>query len=83
MCLSDDEAAYRGSNFQLAKPDASDWQFLYPEVVPKLKSLHEQNVKIVLFTNQAGKRLKLPRRAAVSSAQPGRARRGEREDFTR
>ena len=28
--------------------------FLYPEVVPKLKALHDDGVKIVFVTNQAG-----------------------------
>lgn len=31
-----------------------DWQIAYPEVPGKLKSLHKNGFKIVLFTNQAG-----------------------------
>ncbi|OWA50251.1 Bifunctional polynucleotide phosphatase/kinase [Hypsibius exemplaris] len=34
--------------------DAGDWQFLYPDVPGKLKSLHQEGVKVVIFTNQAG-----------------------------
>lgn len=35
--------------------DASDWQFLYPEVPKKLQdSYNIDGFKIVLFTNQAG-----------------------------
>eukprot|EP00045_Choanoeca_perplexa_P005658 m.47529 g.47529 ORF g.47529 m.47529 type:complete len:414 (+) comp13234_c0_seq1:76-1317(+) len=33
---------------------ASDWMFLYPEVVPKLKELHADGFKVVFVTNQAG-----------------------------
>lgn len=33
--------------------DINDWQILYPEVKKKLKMLHDNNFKIVIFTNQA------------------------------
>ncbi|OWF41319.1 bifunctional polynucleotide phosphatase/kinase-like [Mizuhopecten yessoensis] len=34
--------------------DNADWKILYPEVPGKLKKLHEQGYKVVLFTNQKG-----------------------------
>eukprot|EP00730_Choanoeca_flexa_P009715 TRINITY_DN12970_c0_g1_i1.p1 TRINITY_DN12970_c0_g1~~TRINITY_DN12970_c0_g1_i1.p1 ORF type:complete len:412 (+),score=114.90 TRINITY_DN12970_c0_g1_i1:118-1353(+) len=33
---------------------ASDWTFLYPQVVPKLQELHKDGAKVVFVTNQAG-----------------------------
>jgi len=32
----------------------SDWQFLFPEVPEKLKQLHKDNYKLVIFSNQLG-----------------------------
>ncbi|TGZ33003.1 Uncharacterized protein DBV15_08840 [Temnothorax longispinosus] len=34
--------------------DCNDWQLLYPDVPGKLKQLHTNGYKIVIFTNQAG-----------------------------
>ncbi|XP_018392374.1 PREDICTED: uncharacterized protein F21D5.5 [Cyphomyrmex costatus] len=34
--------------------DCNDWQLLYPDVPGKLKQLHTNEYKIVIFTNQAG-----------------------------
>ncbi|XP_072762872.1 uncharacterized protein F21D5.5 isoform X2 [Anoplolepis gracilipes] len=34
--------------------DCNDWQLLYPDVPGKLKQLHTNGFKIVIFTNQAG-----------------------------
>ncbi|GLV43754.1 Polynucleotide kinase 3'-phosphatase [Carabus blaptoides fortunei] len=34
--------------------DAEDWRFAFAEVRGKLKSLHDDNYKVVIFTNQAG-----------------------------
>lgn len=31
-----------------------DWKILYPEILTKLKDLHDRNYRIVFFTNQAG-----------------------------
>eukprot|EP01079_Euglenida_sp_SAG-EU17-18_P011020 gene11020-2003_t len=33
---------------------ADDWQVMLPETVPKLKALHQEGYKLVMFTNQAG-----------------------------
>ena len=33
--------------------DANDWQLWHPEVPGKLKKLHADGYKIVIFTNQA------------------------------
>ena len=34
--------------------DCNDWQLLYPDVPGKLKKLHEDNYKVVIFSNQNG-----------------------------
>ncbi|KAM0728010.1 Bifunctional polynucleotide phosphatase/kinase [Formica fusca] len=34
--------------------DCNDWQLLYPDVPGKLKQLHTNGYKIIIFTNQAG-----------------------------
>lgn len=34
--------------------DHNDWKMCFPQVTLKLKELHEQEYKIVLFTNQGG-----------------------------
>ncbi|GAA5912573.1 hypothetical protein JCM6882_004806 [Rhodosporidiobolus microsporus] len=34
--------------------DETDWQFVYPEVVPKIRDAHAAGFSIVLITNQAG-----------------------------
>lgn len=34
--------------------DASDWQFAFSQVPEKIQHYHENNYKIVFFTNQAG-----------------------------
>ena len=34
--------------------NADDWKLLSNQVQPKLKSLHNEGYKIVIFTNQAG-----------------------------
>eukprot|EP00744_Colponema_vietnamica_P006630 GILI01009616.1.p1 GENE.GILI01009616.1~~GILI01009616.1.p1 ORF type:complete len:429 (+),score=143.36 GILI01009616.1:41-1327(+) len=31
-----------------------DWRFLHPEVAPKLRQLHKDGYRIVIFTNQSG-----------------------------
>lgn len=33
--------------------DYDDWQLMYPDVPAKLKELHNNGYKIVIFTNQA------------------------------
>lgn len=34
--------------------DSDDWDFLFPEVKPKLQQLHKDGFRIVIFTNQGG-----------------------------
>jgi bifunctional polynucleotide phosphatase/kinase len=35
--------------------NAADWQFLYDtEIQSKLKSLHAEDVRVIIFTNQGG-----------------------------
>lgn len=33
--------------------DCNDWQLLYPDVPGKLRKIHSDGYKIVIFTNQA------------------------------
>jgi len=40
-----------GKTFAVSR---KDWQWLYPEVPKKLKQLHKEGVKVVIFTNQGG-----------------------------
>lgn len=49
----DDTLVTPKSGAQFAK-SRNDWRWLLPEVAPKLKELHSQGYKVVVFTNQAG-----------------------------
>ena len=41
------------SNAKFPK-NADDWKFMLTQVQPKLKTLHSEGYKVVIFTNQAG-----------------------------